>query len=49
LREEDRLRVFEKRVLEKVFEWKRYEMPGGGEDYITRNSVRCTSHQVLLG
>jgi hypothetical protein len=40
--EERRLRVFENRVLRGVFEPKSDEVPGSGENYITRNLMMCT-------
>jgi hypothetical protein len=44
LREEHRLRVFENRVLRKIFEPKMEEVAGGGEDCITRSVIVCTPH-----
>jgi hypothetical protein len=41
LREEHRLRVFEDRVLRRIFGPKRGEATGSGEDYITRNLMTC--------
>jgi hypothetical protein len=49
LREEQRLRVFENRVLRGIFGAKRDEATGIGEDYITRNLMTCTHHQILFG
>jgi hypothetical protein len=49
LREEHRLRVFENRVLRRIFGPKRDEVTGSGEDYITRNLMICTHHQILFG
>jgi hypothetical protein len=37
LREECRLRVFENRVLRRIFGPKREEVKGNGENYIMRN------------
>jgi hypothetical protein len=49
LREEQRLRVFENRALRKIFGPKRDEVSGSGEDYITRNLMAYTHHQILFG
>jgi hypothetical protein len=49
LREERRLRVFENRVLRKIFRPERDEVTGGGEDCITRSFMICTAHQILFG
>jgi hypothetical protein len=49
LREEQRLRVFENRVLRRIFGPKRDEATGSGDDYITRNLMTCTHHQILFG
>jgi hypothetical protein len=49
LREEHRLRVFENRVLRGIFGVKKDEVTGNGEDYITRNLMVCTHHQILFG
>jgi hypothetical protein len=49
LREEHRLRVFENRVLRRIFGPKRDEQQGSGEDYITRNLMTCPHHQILFG
>jgi hypothetical protein len=46
LKEEHRLRVFENRVLRRIFRPKRDEVTG---DYITRNLIICTHHQILFG
>jgi hypothetical protein len=48
LREEHRLRVFENRVLRRLFGPKRDEVTRGGEDYISRNLMICTHHQILF-
>jgi hypothetical protein len=47
LREEHRLRVFENRVLRKIFGRKRDEVTGDWEDYITSSFMVCT-HQILF-
>lgn len=49
LREVDRLRALENRVLRRIFEFKRDEVAGDGEICIKMNSVLCTLHQLLLG
>jgi hypothetical protein len=49
LREERRLRVFENRVLRRVFEVKRDEVTGNGENYIMKNLVICTPYRILCG
>jgi hypothetical protein len=49
LREERRLRVFENRVLRRVFGPKRYEVTGSGENYIMRGLMICTPHSMLFG
>jgi hypothetical protein len=38
------LKVFENRVLRRIFGPKRYEEQGSGEDCITRSSMLCTPH-----
>ena len=49
LRDERRLRVFENRVLRRVFGPKRDEVTGNGENYIMRSLVICTPYPVLCG
>jgi hypothetical protein len=45
-----RLRVFKNRVLRRIFGLKRDQATqGSGEDYITRNLMTCTHHQILFG
>jgi hypothetical protein len=46
LREEHRLRVFEKRVLTEMFGPKRDEATGKWRSYIGRNFVMCTAHHM---
>ena len=46
LREERRLRVFENRVLRRVFGPKREEITGNGENYIMRSLVICTPYPI---
>jgi hypothetical protein len=47
LREECRLKVFENRVLMRIFGPKRKEVAGG--NFIMRKFVICMHHQTLLG
>jgi len=47
MREERRLRVFENRVLRRVFEHKWKEVTGSGENYVMRSLIICTAHPVL--
>ena len=49
LREEGRLRVFENRVLRRVFGPKRDKVTGNGENYIMKNLVICTPYTILCG
>jgi len=49
LREESRLRVFENRVLRRVFGPKRDEIRGNGENYIMRNLGIFTPYPILCG
>ena len=49
LREEPRLRVFENRLLRRVFGPKRDEVTGNGENYIMRSLVICTPYPILCG
>jgi hypothetical protein len=49
MREEQRLRVFENRVLRRIFGPKMHEATGRGEDYVTRNLMTSTHHQILFG
>jgi hypothetical protein len=42
LREEHRLRVFENRVLIKIFVPRRTRCQGSGEDYTTESFMTCT-------
>ena len=49
LREELRLRVFENRVLRRVFGPKRDEVTGNGENYIMRNLGIFTPYPILCG
>jgi hypothetical protein len=49
LREEYRMRVFENRVLRRIFGPKRDRVAGEWEKYIMRNLTTCRPHQVLCG
>ena len=49
LREERRLRVFENRVLRRVFWPKTDEVAGNGENYIMRSLVICIPYPILCG
>jgi len=49
LREVHRLRVFENRVLRRVFGPKRDEVTGNGENYIMRSLVISTPYRILCG
>jgi hypothetical protein len=46
LREEHRLRVFENRVLRRIFGPKGDEVTGGWRNYIMRSFITCTFPQV---
>ena len=49
LKEKRRLRVFENRVLRRLFGPKRDEVTGNGENYIMRSLVICTPYRILCG
>jgi len=49
LREDRRLRVFENRVLRRIFGPKRDKVTGSGVNYIMRNFMICTAHQIFFG
>ena len=49
LREEPRLRVFENRVLGRIFEPKRDEIKGNGKNYVMSSLMNCTPHPILFG
>jgi hypothetical protein len=49
LREERKLRVFENRVLRRIFGPKRDEVTGGWRNCIMRSCMVCTLCPVLLG
>jgi hypothetical protein len=48
LREENRLRVFENRVLRRIFGPKKDEVTEVGENCIMRSCMVCTLRPVLL-
>jgi len=49
LREELRLRIFEKRVLRRIFGPKRDEVTRVEENYIMRSLIIRTPHPILFG
>jgi len=49
LREERRLRLFENRVLRRIFGPKRDEVTGSGENDILRSLMICTVDGILFG
>ena len=49
LREERRLRVFESRVLRRIFGRRKKRCQGSGENCIMRSLMICTSHLILFG
>ena len=49
MREERRLRVFENRVLRRVFGSERDEVTGNGENYKLRNLRIFTPYPILCG
>jgi hypothetical protein len=49
LREEHRLRVFENRVLRRIFGPKRDEVTGNGGSCTMRSFIICTHPQISLG
>jgi hypothetical protein len=48
LKWEHRLRVFENRVLKRIYGLKRDEVTGEGKNCITRSFMICTLRQVYL-
>ena len=46
-RKERRLKVFENRVLRRIFGPKRDEVTENGESYITKRLVVCTPYRIL--
>ena len=49
LREEHRLRVFENRVLRRIFGPRRDGVTGERRKYIMRSLMICTVHPILCG
>jgi hypothetical protein len=49
LREESRLKLFENRVLRRIFGPKREEIAGIGENYIMGSLMICTFYHTLFG
>ena len=49
LREEHRLRVFENRVLRRIFGPKKDKVTGSRENYIMRSLMICTAYPILFG
>jgi hypothetical protein len=49
LREERGLRVFENRVLRRIFGPNRDEVGGVEKNYIMVSLMICTAHQILFG
>ena len=49
LRDERRLRLFENRVLRRVFGPKRDELTGNGENYIMGSLMICIPSPILCG
>jgi hypothetical protein len=49
LRKERRLKVFENRMLRRIFGPKREEVKGSGENYKMRSLIIYTPHQLLFG
>jgi len=47
--EERRLRVFENRVLRRIFGHKRVEMTREWRNYIMRSLMICVPHSILFG
>jgi hypothetical protein len=49
MRKESRLRVFENRVLRRIFEPKRVEVTGEWRELHMRSLMICTAHSILFG
>jgi len=48
LRDKRRLRVFENRVLRRIFGPKRDKVTGDRENYLMRSLMICTPHPILF-
>jgi hypothetical protein len=48
LREQHKLRVFENRVLKRIFGTEREKWQVAGEDCIMRSFIICTLHQNII-
>jgi len=46
---ERRLKVFENRVLRRLFGPKRDEVTGSGENYLMRSLMICAPHEIMFG
>jgi hypothetical protein len=49
LREEHRLRIFENRLLRRIFGPEREEVAGNWRRLHSENFITCTLHHILLG
>jgi hypothetical protein len=49
IEEEHRQRVFENRVLRRIFGAERDEVLGSGKNFIMRSFMICTPHSILCG
>jgi hypothetical protein len=49
MKDDCRLRMFENRVLRRIFGRERDEVTGSGENYIMRSLMICTPHPILFG
>jgi len=43
------MRRFENRLFSRIFEPRRDKVTGNGENYIMRNLMICTPHQIFFG
>jgi hypothetical protein len=49
IEEEHRLRMFENRVVWRIFGPKRDEVQGSGGNFVMRSLMICTPHPILCG